>query len=148
MIWFMHYMWAFTHLPMGKVAKILKVKFSNSPYRILAWAFAVKLLLRWMPQNLMNERSTLVHIMAWCRQATSHYLNPCLPRFMLPYGVTRPHWVKASQIIGTSHEHHGITNWRQLKYLFNSLCKLTRKKTSELHITGHLWPMDSPHKGQ
>ena len=32
--------------------------------------------------------------MAWCHQATSHYLNQCWPWSMLPYGVTRPQWVK------------------------------------------------------
>ena len=31
--------------------------------------------------------------MAWCQQASSHYLNQCWPRFMLPYGVARPQWV-------------------------------------------------------
>ena len=36
----------------------------------------------------------MVHIMAWCRQATSHYLNQCWPRSLPPYGVTRPQWVK------------------------------------------------------
>ena len=28
--------------------------------------------------------------MAWCRQATSHYLSQCWPRSMSPYGVIRP----------------------------------------------------------
>ena len=32
--------------------------------------------------------------MAWCRQATSHYLSQCWPRSLSPYGVTRPQWVK------------------------------------------------------
>ena len=32
--------------------------------------------------------------MAWCHQATSHYLNQCWPRSSMPYGVTRPQWVK------------------------------------------------------
>ena len=32
--------------------------------------------------------------MAWCRQATRHYLNQCWPRSLPPYGVTRPQWVK------------------------------------------------------
>ena len=32
--------------------------------------------------------------MAWCHQATSHYLNKCWPRSMSLYGVTRPRWVK------------------------------------------------------
>ena len=31
--------------------------------------------------------------MAWCRQATSHYLSQCWPRSMSPYGVIRPKWV-------------------------------------------------------
>ena len=38
-------------------------------------------------------RSTLVQVMTWCRQATSHYLSQCWPRSLLPYGVTRPQWV-------------------------------------------------------
>ena len=31
--------------------------------------------------------------MAWCHQATSHYLSQCWPRFMTPNGVIRPQWV-------------------------------------------------------
>ena len=30
--------------------------------------------LRWMPQDLTDDKSTLVQVMAWYRQATSHYL--------------------------------------------------------------------------
>ena len=52
----------------------------------------------WRPRILIfqkhcYDKSTLVHVMAWCRQATSHYLNQCWPRSMSPYGVTRPQWV-------------------------------------------------------
>ena len=32
--------------------------------------------------------------MAWCRQATSHYLNQCWSRSRMPYGVTRLQCVK------------------------------------------------------
>ena len=38
--------------------------------------------------------STLVQVMAWCRQATSHHLSQCWPRSLTPYGITRPQWVK------------------------------------------------------
>ena len=31
----------------------------------------------WMPQYLTDDKSTLVQVMAWCRQATSHYLSQC-----------------------------------------------------------------------
>ena len=44
--------------------------------------------------KLPLDKSTLVQVMAWCRQATSHYLSQCWPRSVLPYGVTRPQWVK------------------------------------------------------
>ena len=49
--------------------------------------------LRWMPQNLTNQKSTSVQVMAWCHQATNHYLNQCWPRSMSPYGITRPQGV-------------------------------------------------------
>ena len=49
-----------------------------------------KIALRWMPQNTVGDKSALVQGMAWCHQAASHYLRPCSPRSMSPYGVTRP----------------------------------------------------------
>ena len=39
-------------------------------------------------------KSTLVLVMDWCRQATSHYLSQCCPRFMWPYGVGQAKWFK------------------------------------------------------
>ena len=39
-------------------------------------------------------KSTLVQVMAWCRQATSHYLNQYWHSSLSPYGVARPQWVK------------------------------------------------------
>ena len=49
--------------------------------------------LRWMPLDLTDDKSTLVQVMAWCRQATSHYLSQCWPRSTSLNGVTRPQWV-------------------------------------------------------
>ena len=37
-----------------------------------------------MSHNLANRKLTLVQVMAWCRQATSHYLSQCWPRSMSP----------------------------------------------------------------
>ena len=39
------------------------------------------------PWTLLSGKLTLLQVMAWCHQATSHYLSQCWPRFMLPYGV-------------------------------------------------------------
>ena len=47
-----------------------------------------------MSLNLTDDESTLVQVMAWCRQATSHYLKQCWYTFMSPYGITRGQWVK------------------------------------------------------
>ena len=48
----------------------------------------------WMPRDLTDDKSALVQVMAWFRQATSHNLNQCWLSSMSPHGVTRPQWVK------------------------------------------------------
>ena len=52
--------------------------------------------LQWMPKNLTDDKSTLIQVMAWCRQATSHYLSQCWLSFLSPYGVTRPQWINTA----------------------------------------------------
>ena len=47
----------------------------------------------WMSLDFIDDQSTLVQVMAWCHQATSHYLSQCWPRCLSPYGITRPQWV-------------------------------------------------------
>ena len=54
--------------------------------------------LRWMPRDLTDDKSTLDQVMAWRRQATSHYLSQFWPSSMSPYGVTRPQWVNSHEI--------------------------------------------------
>ena len=61
------------------------------------------IVLRCMPHDLTDDKSTLVQVMAWCRQATSHNLNQCWPRSPRPYGVTRPQWVKDSLYAAMAH---------------------------------------------
>ena len=58
-----------------------------------SWDISCELALRWMSLDLTDDKSTLVQVMAWCCQATSHYLSQCWPRSLSPYGVTRPQWV-------------------------------------------------------
>ena len=60
------------------------------------WGISYEIALRWMPQDVTDGKSTLVQVMAWCRQATSHYLSQCWPRSMSPNGVTRPQWVNSN----------------------------------------------------
>ena len=45
-----------------------------------------------------DHKSTLVQVMAWCRQARSHYLSQCWPKSLSPYDVTRPQWVNETSV--------------------------------------------------
>ena len=108
---------ALTHWHLGDVRVILKSEISDHMLQINSLAsgrsefdsknviFNLALLIGifrsshdhafwWMPQDLTDDKSTLVQVMAWCRQATSHYLSQCWFSSLLPYGVARPKWVK------------------------------------------------------
>ena len=85
---------------------VLKVWFCNSLYKIIVSVPIVKF---WMPQNRTNNKLTLVQAMAWCCQATSHYLSWCWPRFMSPYGITRPPVNDACPI--SLHKTDKLTQW-------------------------------------
>ena len=66
--------------------------------------------LRWMSRDITDDKSTLVQVMSWCRQATSHYLSQCWPSSMSPYDVTRPRWAKISNAINiVSPDHNELT---------------------------------------
>ena len=55
----------------------------------ISWEIA----LRGMPQNLTDDQSISVQVMAWCHQAPSHYLSQCWPKSLMPCGITGPQWV-------------------------------------------------------
>ena len=52
-----------------------------------------------MPQDLTDDKSTLVQVMAWCCQATNRLRNQWWPRSPTPYGVTGPNELKCLTII-------------------------------------------------
>ena len=70
------------------------------------WGIACEIALIWMSLDFADDQSTLVQVMAWCRQATSHYLSQCWPRSLSPYGVIRPQWV---QVMAAAWRHQTIT---------------------------------------
>ena len=57
------------------------------------WGSSCEIALKRISLDFTDDQSTLVQVMAWCRQATSHYLSQCWPRSMTPSGITRPQWV-------------------------------------------------------
>ena len=63
------------------------------------WGISCEIVLIWMSLDFDDVQSTLVQVMAWCHQATSHYLSQCWPRYLSPYGITRPQWVKCLSVL-------------------------------------------------
>ena len=70
------------------------------------WGISCEIALKWMSLDLTDDKSILVQVMAWCRQAASHYLSQCWPRSLSPYGITRPQWVKC--YLHKVSDNHGI----------------------------------------
>ena len=79
-----------THWPLGDLNENFQANCSD-------YSISCEIALRWMPLTLTDDKSTLVQVMAWCHQATSHCLSQCWPRSLSPYGVTRPQWVKGTE---------------------------------------------------
>ena len=75
-----------------------ELKFREVMFKLIlmidGWGVFHEIAQRWTSLNLTEDKSTLVQVMAWCRQATSHYLSQCWPRPMSPYGAIRPQWVR------------------------------------------------------
>ena len=94
-----------------------------------------------MPLDLTDDKSKLVQVMAWCRQATSHYLSQCWYRSMSPYGITRPQWVNMSTTVSQIICNSTIFFSPQLDKANN------KDNTNVLHYWSLLSSMDSPHKG-
>ena len=64
------------------------------------WGISYEIALRWIPldlgdklTDLIDDKSALVQVMAWCHQAPSHYLSQCWPRSTSPNGIIKPQWV-------------------------------------------------------
>ena len=48
------------------------------------------IVIRWMPHDLTNEKSTLVILMAWNPQATRHYHTQCWTSCMSAFRISKP----------------------------------------------------------
>ena len=92
------------HWPLGDLNVIFKNVIFNLALLIGIFKSPFDIVLRWMPQDLTDDKSILVQVMACCLMAPSHYLNQCWPKSPTPYGVTRPQWVKRE-----------LDNWKESK---------------------------------
>ena len=82
------------HWPIGDAAASVKFVIYKLISSIDILSISCEIALRWIPQSLTDDKSTLVQIMACCLMAISHYLSQCFPILMLPYYITGSQWVK------------------------------------------------------
>ena len=72
------------------------------------WGISCEIALLWISLDFTNDQSRLVQVMAWCRQATSHYLNHFWPRYPTPYVVTKPQCINPIRFFLPADPHHAI----------------------------------------
>ena len=70
-----------THWPHGVVEVISQANFSISFFKLISWALPVELVSG--EQITFDNRPTLVLVIAWCHQATYHYLSQCWSRIII-----------------------------------------------------------------
>ena len=99
------------------------------------WSISYEIALRWMPLDLTDNKSTSVQVMAWCRQATSHYLSQCWPRSISPNGITGPQWVNVVMVYDFHDDITPISLNRRWWYS-NMLIPFLQKYV--LHILNHI----------
>ena len=54
------------------------------------WVLSCEIVLKWLSSDLTDNQSTLAQVMAWCRQATNHYLSLFFRSSVTPYDIIRP----------------------------------------------------------
>ena len=94
----------------------------------------------WCLQNLNDEKSTLVQVIAWCCQTISYmyYLSKCWPRSMSTYCITGPLWVYNS----TSARERNVKVWSgMLSLMIVKMTVFTVVKNNEMHILASNQPL-------
>ena len=115
----------------GRVVIILKVW--------SCYGIDCEIALRRMSQNTFHDKSTLVQVMAWCRQATSHNPSQCWLNSTSPYGVTKPQWIdpgiqRGMQMLTKRRSpRHICLNNEETKPVFCLLCLDTTRKNTVWH---------------
>ena len=101
------------------------------------WGISCGIVLRWKPLDRTDAKWTLVQVMAWCHQATNHYLSQCWLSSFSPYGVTMPQWINTLMPRQNGlHFPVNLLEWKLLnfKYNFTEICSL--KSNWQYHSIG------------
>ena len=83
-----------------------------------------------MSVNPIDDKSKLVQVMSWCRQATRYYLSQCWPRSRTLYTLTRPQWTNK---MAKLHRNVGGSSNIWYKYNLSLAVHLSTTTTSSNH---------------
>ena len=107
--------------------------FKSVIFKVILWmdilSTSCHMVVRLMPkERLIDDKSTLVQVMVWCHQATSHYLSQCWARTLSPHGVTRPQCVNTLRPDQNGHHFaDNIFKWLSFNFFspkFTEVCSL------------------------
>ena len=93
--------------------------------------------MKFLLEGPIDNKSALVQVMAWCRQATSHCPRQCCPRSMSPYGVTRPQWVNTGSLTPVLHE-QTVESWKMQETLIKNIILWLLQNSGHM-LTRTIW---------
>ena len=111
-------------------------------FRIKLMSTSCKIVLRSVPQNLTDVKSTLVQVMAWYiqptnhtlvqvmawyLQPTNHYLGQCWSRYLSPHGAPND-----NDLSGLG-QHHGVLSYRNSTH--GALVEMQNCHRDRFHIS-------------
>ena len=101
-----------------------------------------------MPEELADNKSTLVQVMAWCHQATSHYLSQCWPRSTSSYNFDNDISFQHTMLLNVDCKlprgswYHEVTQWISYKRSQTNIQFNSSRKNTGLMVYW-LWPSDA-----
>ena len=101
------------------------------------WGISRELALWWLSRDFPGDKSTLIKVIVWCRQATTHYPCQCWHISMLSYGVTRPRRVYALR--WRHNDHDRVSNHQPHGCLLNHLLRRRSDKHQSCALLTFVW---------
>ena len=108
---------------------ILRIDILRNSFDIVLWR---------MPKHQIHGKSTLFQVMAWCYQATSHFLSQYLPTFLSPHGV------KSHNVLTKQHCDYDLAWWLNLHKIMCIDCKYSSMPKLERRLS-EAWGKFTPH---
>ena len=79
------------------------------------WGMTCEIAVRWLPLDLTDDKSTLVHVMSWCRQARCGVVHTNCQRKLKIASLQHPYrsWISPLNSLGNN-DHTWTTIWQDM----------------------------------